>query len=98
VNSFKVGQIYPLGGNIDVQPGGRILVPAYRENRVVEYNLEGRELWHAGVAAPVSAVRLPGGNVLVVSHGRVGVVEIDRHGKEVWAVELEGRPWRARKR
>jgi len=98
IRTFKVGQVYAMGGNIDVLPGGRILVPAYRENRVVEYNLEGKELWSASVRQPVSATRLPGGNVLVVSMGQLRILELDRGGEEVWTLDVEGRPWRARKR
>lgn len=98
LNSFKVGQVYAMGGNIEVLSGGRILVPAYRENRIIEYNWEGKELWSAHVNQPISATRLPGGNTLVVSLGQLRVVEIDRHGKEVSTLSVEGRPWRARKR
>lgn len=97
VQSFQVGQPYTLGGNIDAAPG-RILVPVYRENRVVEYNWEGKELWRAEAPMPISVSRLPGGNVLVVTQAPARVVEIDRAGKTAWSMDLEGRPWRARKR
>lgn len=98
INAFKVGQLYTLGCNIEVLPGGRILVPAYRENRIVEYNLEGKVLWQAAFPSPVSVAPLPGGNVLVVGLARTRVVELDRAGREVWALDLSSRPWRARKR
>lgn len=98
LNAFKVGQLYSLGCNIEVLPGGRVLVPAYRENRVVEYNLEGKVLWQADFPSPVSVAPLPGGNVLAVGLGKMRVVELDRAGREVWAMDLTSRPWRARKR
>jgi hypothetical protein len=77
VKQFHVGQVYSMGGNIDVLPGGRLLVPLYRENRIVEVDLEGKV------------------------HGQVSlqcVIELDAQGREVWSCQVEGRPWRARKR
>lgn len=98
LRSFPVGQIYSMGGNLDLVPGGRFLVPLYRENQVVEYDLEGNKVWQAGVPAPISAVRLPTGNTLVVSRTQQTVVELDRDGRETWSRKIDGRPWRARQR
>jgi hypothetical protein len=96
--SFHAGSVYALGGNIDILPGGRVLVPLYREHRVVEYDLEGAVRWQAKVQYPSSAVRLPNGNTLVVSMLRHHVVELTHDGNEVWSYRTDGRPWRARKR
>jgi HEAT repeat protein len=98
VKSFSVGQVYTLGGSIDVLPGGRVLVPQYRDNKVVEYDADGRKLWEARVSFPTSAVRLPNGNVLVVSMLRQQVMELTRDGREAWTYRTDGRPWRARRR
>jgi hypothetical protein len=98
VKSFSVGQVYTLGGGIDVLPDGRVLVPQYRDNKVVEYDAEGRNLWETRVSFPTSAVRLPNGNVLVVSMLRQQVTELTRDGREVWSYRTDGRPWRARRR
>jgi hypothetical protein len=75
-----------------------VLVPEYSQNRVAEYDLDGRLLWQAQVRFPISAVRLANGNTLVVSMTERKVVELDREGREVWSHAVEGRLWRARKR
>jgi len=98
LKSFSVGPVYAQGGNIDVLPGGRVLVPQYRDNKVVEYDAEGRKLWEARVSFPISAVRLPNGNTLVVSVLRQQVIELTRDGQEAWSYRTEGRAWRARRR
>jgi hypothetical protein len=98
VKSFPVGLIYTMGGNIDVLPGGHVLVPEYNQNRVVEYDGEGVLRWSVRVKFPISAVRLPNGNTLVVSMTDRRVLEFDREGREVWSHTSEGRMWRARKR
>jgi hypothetical protein len=98
VRSFVVGSVYPLGGNIDVLPGGRVLVPEYRKNKVVEYDTAGKAVWEASVSRPTSAVRLPNGNTLVVSLLEQRVVELSPRGLEVASQHVEGRPTRARRR
>lgn len=98
LKNFRVGQLYTMGANLDVLPGGRVLVPLFAENLVAEFDFDGNQLWKATVARPTSAVRLPGGNTLVVSYLDNRVVEITPEGTEVWAYATDGRPWRARQR
>jgi hypothetical protein len=95
---YPVGSVYPMGGNLDVLPGGRVLVPQYRDNKVVEYAGDGRVVWSATVTLPISAVRLGNGNTLVVSLAQRRVIELSPSGQEVWSHPVEGRPWRARRR
>jgi hypothetical protein len=99
VKSFPVGLVYNLGGNVDVLPGGRLLVPEYTANRVAEYDADGKVGWVAQVRTPISATRAANGNTLVVSLGEQRVVELDRSGREVRSYPAPGgRMWRARKR
>jgi len=98
LKQFTVGLVYTIGGNIDVLPGGRVLVPEYRRNKVVEYDSDGKTVWQADVQTPTSAVRLPNGHTLVATTLRQRIVELDRDGQEVWQFVTEGRPWRARRR
>jgi hypothetical protein len=98
VKRFHVGRVYNLGGNIDVLPGGRVLVPEFSNNRVAEYDLDGNLRWQVKVRFPISAVRLPNGNTLVASMADRRVVEFTRDGREVWTYTGAGRLWRARKR
>jgi hypothetical protein len=98
VKRFHVGRVYNLGGNIDLLPDGRVLVPEFSHNRVAEYDPDGNLRWQVKVRFPISAVRLPNGNTLVVSMADQRVVEFTRDGREVWTYTGAGRLWRARKR
>jgi hypothetical protein len=77
------------GGRIDVLNNGRVLVPEKEEDRVVEYDASGKEVWKAEVKQPIAAVRLPGGNTLVTSMAENRALEIDRSGKVVWEYRSE---------
>ena len=92
------GSLYAMGGNIDVLPNGRILVPLYTQNMVVEFDWTGARLWQGNVLRPTSASRLANGNTLVTCTMNSTVIEIDRDGKEVWSYQTDGRPFRSRKR
>jgi len=96
--NFFAGQVYTLGGNVDVLPNGRVLVPQYRNNKVTEYDLNGNVVWEARVQGPTSAVRLPNGHTLVATMAGQRVLELNRNGQEVWQHATDGRPWRARRR
>jgi hypothetical protein len=99
LKGFQLGNIYTLGGNIEVLPNGRILAPLYTQQCVAEFDWNGNKLWHANVARPISATRLSNGNTLVTCSIDYRVVEIDANGKEVWSYSTDGsRPFRARRR
>jgi hypothetical protein len=73
------------GGRIHMLPNGRVLVPHHSEDKVVEYDGQGKVVWEVAVEKPVSATRLPNGNTLVTSMDyQVGAVEFDRTGAQVW--------------
>jgi hypothetical protein len=86
------------GGRIDVLPGGRVLIPEKTNNRVVEYDAEGRMVWQAPFPEPVAAVRLPNGHTLITSFNQNRAVELDRTGKEVWEYNARTRVTRAFRR
>ncbi len=98
LSRFFAGNVYSTGGNIQALPNGRILVPHYRENKVVEYSPSGKRVWEASVPYPSSATRLPNGHTLVVSLSQRKIVELNRQGKTVWQHRTEGRPWCAVRR
>jgi HEAT repeats/PQQ-like domain len=98
LKQFMAGPVYTMGSNIDLLPGGRVLVPQYRQNKVIEYDRDGNVVWEAKFQMPTSAVRLPNGHTLVVSNFQQRIVEINRDGQEVWQFGTDGRPWRARRR
>jgi hypothetical protein len=97
LKSFAVGRGTAASG-FDVQPDGKVLVPLYQENKVVEYDADGKQTWQVGVQAPYGAARLPNGNVLVCCPTTQKIIEFDRAGKVVRQYELDGRPYRARRR
>jgi HEAT repeat protein len=97
IKSLTVGNVQTFAA-IDLLPNGRVLVPLYSQNKVVEYDAEGKSVWEAAIQWPTSAFRLPNGNTLVSSYGSQTVMELDRAGKVVWQHRVDGRPWRGRRR
>ncbi len=98
LHSFPVGLVYNLGGNIEVLPNGHVLVPEYADDRVVEYDLQGKPRWQVETTMPTSVSRLANGNVLVVSMRQQRAVEINRAGAVVSEFVTDGRPYRIRRR
>ncbi|HKB40682.1 MAG TPA: hypothetical protein VKD72_29925 [Gemmataceae bacterium] len=92
VKSFPIGRTYNWS-SFDVLPNGNLLVPLNRNNRVVEYTLDGKDVWHAEVPFPTSARRLPNGNTVAASMNFQRVTEIDRNGKQVSQTPVQGTPW-----
>jgi hypothetical protein len=90
VHSFAVNLNQKLfGGRLYVQPTGRVLVPHNAENKVIEYDAQGKVVWEANVDSPIAAVRLANGHTLVTSMAQLRAVELDRAGHEVWQYRAE---------
>ncbi len=88
-----------FGGRIHMLPSGRVLVPHNSEDKVVEYDGQGKVVWEVTVEKPVAAMRLPNGNTLVTSMTpAVGAVEFDRAGNQVWQYSSNTRVTRAIRR
>jgi HEAT repeat protein len=68
---------------LEVLSTGRILVARQFENKVAEYDLEGKAVWEVSVPQPTHAFRLPNGNTLVSVQAPGRVLELDRTGKAV---------------
>jgi hypothetical protein len=79
-------------------PNGRILLPQYANNRVIEYDADGKAVWEATAQQPTSVQRLPNGHTLVSSLYSQLMVELDRQGKEISQTRLDGRVTRVRRR
>jgi hypothetical protein len=85
LSSFKVVLSSPLfGGRIQGLPDGHVLIPHHGEDKVVEYDSTGKEVWRVKVAQPIVATRLANGNTLVTSMIQSRAIEFDRSGQEVW--------------
>ncbi len=87
--------------NIEMLPGGRILVPMHNLNKVIEYDSDGKQVWEAAVQWPQSVQRLPNGNTLVASANTQKIVELNRAGRVVWEhkpTNQMDQPFRVRRR
>jgi hypothetical protein len=85
IKRFRVNLGQPLfGGRIQGLADGHILIPQYFENRVVEYDSNGRNVWQIRIDQPIVATRLPNGNTLITSMNQNRAVEFDRNGQELW--------------
>jgi hypothetical protein len=100
LKSFPIGgSVLFLGSNIDLLPGGRVLIPLYAMNKVIEFDGDGKKVWEATTSQPGSVQRLPNGHTLVSNRTAQTVVELDRNGKEVWTYKCDqGYVNRARRR
>ena len=88
-----------FGGRIHMLTNGRVLIPHNAENKVIEYDVTGKEVWSVAIDQPVAAVRLPNGNTLVTTMTpERGAVEFDRNGHEVWSYRTNTRVTRALRR
>lgn len=83
------------GGKVDILPNGNSLITEVYGNRVIEFNNEGKEVWHFECEQPVAAVRLPNGNTLVTSMTQMKALEVDSKGKEIWSYKSNTRVTRA---
>jgi hypothetical protein len=83
------------GGRLDVTASGNVLIPERDNNRVCEFDRDGRFVRAIPVSAPIACVALPNGNVLVTLMEENRAVEINRAGKEVWEYRRDTRVSRA---
>jgi len=63
---------------------GRTLICYYSQNKVVELDANGNQVWQQSIQQPWSAQGLPNGHRLITSYSGRMVVEYDATGKEVW--------------
>ncbi|HZV05736.1 MAG TPA: HEAT repeat domain-containing protein [Gemmataceae bacterium] len=80
----------PYGTHIQALPNGHVLVPLFNENKVSEFDRDGREVWSVRFARPASAQRLPNGRTLVAGLGSNTIVELDKNGREVKSISCPG--------
>jgi hypothetical protein len=76
-----------LQGPMDVQvlPGGRVLVAENQGQRVTERDLQGHVLWEKRLTGqnPIACQRLPNGNTFIATYQ--GMMEVTRDGREVFS-------------
>jgi len=64
-------------------PAGTLLVSHMSQDKVVEYDSDGKAVWSFPAADPWSGDALANGNVLITD--RIGVREVTRRGDTVWS-------------
>ncbi len=83
----------PMAMSVDPLTDGSLLVAAYGQGRIVEFDTKGQEVWEfQGLQHPSDIVRLPNGNTLVADSGNLRVIEINREKDEVWSYATDVRP------
>jgi HEAT repeat protein len=97
IHRFSVGLTGAWSG-VEKLPNGRFLLSLMGTGQVKEVDARGRQLWKARVTGAHQSLRLPNGRTLVVCMNTRRLVEIDRSGRVVWKQDLNGRPWRVRRR
>lgn len=95
--SFLV-DVATSGGRIEVLANGHVLVPQMNQNKVIEYNSEGKPVWEVTINQPIAAVRLPNGHTLVTTVDQHRAVELERGGRIVWDYRGNTRVTRAFRR
>jgi hypothetical protein len=92
LSSFRVGRLFrPIATHIQGLANGHVLVPSYYDDKVAEFDENGREVWSASCRGPTSVQRLPNGRTLVASWSSNVIVELDKDGREVKSRNCDGR-------
>lgn len=70
--------------HIRMTPAKTLLVPHMGEGKVVEYDLDGKEIWSIKTPSPWHANRLKNGNTLIAGDRSKYVKEVNAKGETVW--------------
>jgi len=71
---------------------GHTLICDLQNSRVVELDMQMKEVWSYGVKNPWHATRLQNGNILITSYDERKVIEVDYKKQIVWKKEGLNRP------
>jgi hypothetical protein len=80
--------------HVRITKTGTIMVPHLSEGKVVEYTLEGKEVWSVEAKSPWSAIRLLNGNTLISGDAQGYTREVDPSGKIVWELTQADVPFK----
>ncbi len=79
--------------HVRITPNRTIMVGLMAEGKVVEYTLEGREVWSVNAKSPWSAIRLHNGSTLISGDGAGYTREVNMRGETVWEFTREDAPF-----
>jgi HEAT repeat protein len=98
ISSFRVPNGLAHMGN-EMLPSGGVLIPISWQNKITEYDREGKMVKEHAFATPVAVQRLQNGNLLVLSQQwPPRLVELDRTGQIVRETKLAANALRAVRR
>jgi hypothetical protein len=102
LKTFNVGWGVQMFGSMDILPNGHVLVPLSQQNKVVEFDRDGKVRWELdqtnGIQWPTSVTRLANGQTLVSSQSTNQVLLFDRKKKLKWRHAADGQVFQARGR
>ncbi|HEY7158152.1 MAG TPA: HEAT repeat domain-containing protein [Gemmataceae bacterium] len=80
------------------RPLGYTLLVLLNDNRVIEWDRDGKPRWQiGGLASPLDAEVLPGGRVLIAEHDSKRVTERNSKGEVLWEEKLDQPPIHAQR-
>ena len=80
--------------HVRITQEGTIIVPQLSENKVVEYTLDGKEVWSVNAKSPWSAIRLRNGNTLISGDWSSYTREVNMKGDTVWELSQVDVPFK----
>jgi len=80
--------------HIRMTAAGTLLVPHMSEGKVVEYDLDGKEVWSVQAPNVWSAVRLKNGNTLLAGDSKLYAREVNPGGDTVWEFTQADAPFK----
>jgi hypothetical protein len=78
--------------HVRMTPEGNFLVAHLDLGKVVEYDVEGKEIWSAAAPSAWAAVRLKNGNTLISGNQHGYIREVNRQGEVVWEIDKNDLP------
>jgi len=80
--------------HVRITKNATIMVPLLSEGKVVEYTLDGKNIWSVEAKSPWSAIRLDNGNTLISGDAQGYTREVDPSGKTVWELTQADVPFK----
>jgi len=84
--------IHPQYRNCRVTGQGTYLIACLKQDKVIEYDRDWKQIWSVDSVTPWAAVRLKNGNTLIAGDNHAYVHEVNPAGKIVWSIETNDLP------
>jgi hypothetical protein len=84
--------IHPQYRNCRITGQGTYLIACLKQDKVIEYDHDWKQIWSVDSVTPWAAVRLNNGNTLISGDNHAYVHEVNPEGKIVWSIETNDLP------